>query len=143
MKIVKASPDVKTPEYATQGSAAFDLRAYLPDGSITVRAGETVLVGTGLFMEPDAGHGVFLLPRSGLGLKGLVLGNLVGLCDEDYTGEYKIIVWNRLGDGEFTIHNGDRIAQAVVMPVVRVQFSVVESLTETVRGAGGFGHSGV
>ncbi len=143
MKFQKMYPDAQTPEYATKGSAAFDLRAHLKD-DVYVHPGETKLIGTGLKFQPSGWQAIVLLPRSGLGHKnGIVLGNLVGLCDSDYTGEYMISCWNRSVDGEaFKISNGDRIAQAMVIPVIRETFEEVEELSTTDRGEGGFGSTG-
>jgi dUTP pyrophosphatase len=90
----------------------------------------------------DPGLAAVLLPRSGLGHRhGIVLGNLVGLIDSDYQGEVLVSCWNR-GRSSFTIRPGDRIAQMIFVPVVRPTFEVVDSFEESVRGAGGFGHSG-
>ncbi len=143
MKFKKIAPDVKTPFYATEGAAAFDLSAYLKE-DIYIHPGECKMIGTGLFFEPELFTAVVLLPRSGLGAKqGIVLGNLVGLCDEDYRGEYMIACWNRNQDGEaFKVSNGDRIAQAMVVPVVRANFEEVSELVGTARGEGGFGSTG-
>ena len=98
---------------------------------------------TGLAVHlEDPGLAALVLPRSGLGHKhGIVLGNLVGLIDSDYQGELLISCWNR-GARPFRIEPGERIAQLVVVPVVRAEFEVVESFSESVRGAGGFGHTG-
>lgn len=130
------------PTYATSGSAGLDLRACL-DEPLTIEPGQTVLVGTGIAMHlADPGLAATILPRSGLGHKhGIVLGNLVGLIDSDYQGELKVSVWNR-GQTAYTVSPGDRIAQLVIVPVVQVDFNVVEDFDDSVRGAGGFGHSG-
>ena len=130
------------PAYATEGSAGLDLRACL-DQPIEVAPGQTILVGTGLAMHiADPGLAATILPRSGLGHKhGIVLGNLVGLIDSDYQGELKVSVWNR-GDTTYTIQPGERIAQLVIVPVVQVDFNIVDSFDDSHRGAGGFGHSG-
>ena len=132
------------PFRATAGSAGFDVRTCI-DKCMVVLPGETILVPLGFSLELDAGYGAFLLPRSGLGHKhGIVLGNLVGLIDEDYKGQAFASVWNRNdahGDA-FTINPGDRIAQMVVMPVWTGEFSEVEELTDTARGANGFGSTG-
>ena len=105
--------------------------------------GSTELVPTGLAIHlDDPGLAAVLLPRSGLGHKhGIVLGNLVGLIDSDYQGQVFVSAWNR-GRTAFTIRPGERIAQMVIVPVVRARFEVVEDFEETARGAGGFGHSG-
>jgi dUTP pyrophosphatase len=130
------------PHYATPGSAGLDLRACL-DAPLTLAPGETQLIPTGIAIHlDDTALAAVLLPRSGLGHKhGIVLGNLVGLIDSDYQGQVMVSCWNR-GNVAFTIAPGERIAQMVVVPVVQVQFEVVEQFTESHRGAGGFGSSG-
>lgn len=133
---------IELPQYATAGSAGLDLRVCI-DEPLQIGSQETVLLPTGLAIYiADPGLAAVILPRSGLGHKhGIVLGNLVGLIDSDYQGELKISCWNRNTE-HFTINPGDRIAQLVFLPVVRVAFSVVESFTESSRGEGGFGSSG-
>ena len=130
------------PTYATTGSAVLDLRALL-EQSLTVEAGQTVLIPTGISVYiADPNLAAVILPRSGLGHKnGIVLGNLVGLIDSDYQGPLMVSLWNR-SDKPFTIEVGDRIAQLVFVPVVQAQFNIVEEFTATDRGEGGFGHSG-
>ncbi|WP_303818443.1 dUTP diphosphatase [Actinobacillus minor] len=130
------------PTYATTGSAGLDLRALL-EQSLTVEAGQTVLIPTGISVYiADPNLAAVILPRSGLGHKnGIVLGNLVGLIDSDYQGPLMVSLWNR-SDKPFTIEVGDRIAQLVFVPVVQAQFNIVEEFTATDRGEGGFGHSG-
>jgi dUTP pyrophosphatase len=130
------------PAYATAGSAGLDLRACL-DCELQLRAGQAELIPTGIaiYLE-DPGLAAVVLPRSGLGHKhGVVLGNLVGLIDSDYQGQLMVSCWNRSGT-DFTIRPGERIAQLVVVPVVQVELEVVETFTDTARGAGGFGSSG-
>ena len=133
------------PEYATEGSAGLDLRACIPGsaGPIELAPGQVELIPTGLAIHiEDPGLAAMLLPRSGLGHKhGVVLGNLVGLIDSDYQGQLMVSCWNR-GTESFTIQPGERIAQMILVPVVRARFEVVESFEETRRGAGGFGHTG-
>ncbi|TCJ98365.1 deoxyuridine 5'-triphosphate nucleotidohydrolase [Volucribacter psittacicida] len=130
------------PTYATSGSAGLDLRACL-EQSLTVPAGETVLIPTGLSIYiADPNLAAVILPRSGLGHKhGIVLGNLVGLIDSDYQGPLMVSLWNRSNE-PFTIEVGDRIAQLVFVPVVQAEFNIVEDFRQTERGEGGFGHSG-
>jgi dUTP pyrophosphatase len=130
------------PHYATDGSAGLDLIACL-DEHLSVEPGETHLVPTGIAIHMhDPQLAAVLLPRSGLGHKhGIVLGNLVGLIDSDYQGQVLVSCWNR-GKVRFVIEPGDRIAQMVFLPVVRAEFEIVEQFDESVRGAGGFGHSG-
>jgi dUTP pyrophosphatase len=130
------------PTHATAGSAGMDLRACI-DAPLELAPGATSLIPTGLsiYIE-DPGLAAMLLPRSGLGHKsGIVLGNLVGLIDSDYQGPLMVSVWNR-GAAAFTINPGDRIAQMVMVPVVQVDFDVVEDFSVTKRGGGGFGSSG-
>ena len=134
--------EIPLPEYATPGSAGMDLRACI-DGSITLKPGDTELIPTGIAIHIcDPGYAATILPRSGLGHKhGIVLGNLVGLIDSDYQGQLFVSCWNR-GHESFTIEIGERIAQMVIVPVVRAHFEQVEEFTESQRGTGGFGHTG-
>lgn len=135
--------DIELPHYATDGSAGLDLRACL-DTPLILAPGHTELIPTGIALNiGDSELAAVILPRSGLGHKhGIVLGNLVGLIDSDYQGELFISCWNR-GQSTFTIQPGDRVAQLVFVPVVRVAFDVVDEFTATQRGAGGFGHTGL
>ncbi|AZC08270.1 MULTISPECIES: dUTP diphosphatase [Acinetobacter] len=130
------------PSYATAGSAGLDLRACL-DEAIDIEPGQTVLVKTGMAIYiHDVNFAGLILPRSGLGHKhGIVLGNLVGLIDSDYQGELMVSVWNR-GQTAFRLEPGERLAQYVLVPVVQAEFEQVEEFEETLRGAGGFGHTG-
>jgi len=131
------------PDYATAASAGIDLRA-MPEHSIELAAGETQLLPTGIAIHiADPNLCATILPRSGLGHRhGIVLGNLVGLIDADYQGPLMVSCWNR-STTPFTINPGDRIAQLVFMPIVRTQFSIVTAFTQSERGTGGFGHTGV
>ncbi len=133
---------IPLPEYATEGSAGMDLRACL-DEALTIKSGETQLIPTGLAIHiGDPSIAATILPRSGLGHKhGIVLGNLVGLIDSDYQGQLYISCWNR-SDKDFTIEIADRIAQLVFVPVLQVQLKQVERFNSSIRGEGGFGHSG-
>jgi dUTP pyrophosphatase len=130
------------PAYATDGSAGMDLRAVI-DAPLVLAAATTVLVPTGIAIHiADPQLCAMVLPRSGLGHKhGLVLGNGTGLIDADYQGPLMVSLWNRSGDA-YTVQPGDRIAQLVLMPVVRAQLQVVDTFEHSVRGAGGFGHTG-
>ena len=130
------------PEYATDGSAGVDLRACL-DAPLTIAPGETHLIPTGLAVHiGDPGVAAVVLPRSGLGHRhGIVLGNLVGLIDSDYQGQVYVSCWNR-GREAYSIQPGERIAQLVFLPVLRVDFEVVEGFEPSQRGEGGFGSSG-
>jgi len=130
------------PQYATPGSAGVDLRACL-DTAVELKPGDTQLIPSGIAIHlEDPGFAAIVLPRSGLGHKhGIVLGNLVGLIDSDYQGQVFVSCWNR-GQTNFTIQPGERIAQLVVVPVLQVDFEVVDEFTASERGAGGFGSSG-
>jgi dUTP pyrophosphatase len=130
------------PQYATAGSAGLDLRACIAD-HLTLAPGEAQLISTGLAIHlEDPALAAVILPRSGLGHKhGVVLGNLVGLIDSDYQGPLMVSCWNR-GSASYQIQPGERIAQLVVVPVVQVALEVVEDFNISMRGAGGFGHSG-
>ena len=119
-----------------------DLRACV-ESSLVIEPGDSELIPTGIAIYiADSELAAVILPRSGLGHKhGIVLGNLVGLIDSDYQGELMISCWNR-GQKAFTIEQGDRIAQLVIVPVVQAQFTLVEEFVETNRGTSGFGSSG-
>jgi dUTP pyrophosphatase len=134
--------EIPLPEYATSGSAGLDLRACL-DEAVVLNSGASLLIPTGLAIHiEDPKLAAVLLPRSGLGHKhGIVLGNLVGLIDSDYQGQIFVSCWNR-GDTAFTINIGERIAQMVFVPIVQVQFEQVETFEQSLRGVGGFGHTG-
>ncbi len=130
------------PHYASAGAAGLDLRACI-DKELILAAGESRLVPTGIAIHVgDPGYAAVILPRSGLGTKhGIVLGNLVGLIDSDYQGPLMVSLWNR-GQAPFTVQPLDRIAQLVVVPVLQVEFEVVEEFEASARGAGGFGSTG-
>lgn len=134
--------DFPLPTYATEASAGLDLRACI-NQPLQLSPGAVELIATGIAIHIEDSHlAAVILPRSGIGHKhGIVLGNLVGLIDADYQGELKISCWNR-GNDVYTIHPGDRIAQLVILPIVRAEFNVVAEFTATNRGEGGFGHSG-
>ncbi|MCH8551686.1 MAG: dUTP diphosphatase [Natronospirillum sp.] len=133
---------IPMPDYATAGSAGLDLRACLPE-ALTLEPGQTELIPTGLAIwVRDTGYAAMLLPRSGLGHKhGIVLGNLVGLIDSDYQGQLMVSCWNRSAT-PFTVEVGERIAQMVLVPVSQPEFEIVDTFTQSDRGAGGFGHTG-
>jgi len=131
------------PAYATAASAGLDLRAALEE-ALTLQPGDTALVPSGLAIHlGDPGLCAVILPRSGLGHKhGIVLGNGTGLIDADYQGPLQVSVWNR-GREPFTMQPGDRIAQLVVLPIVRATLQLVDAFETSARGSGGFGHTGV
>ena len=142
IKVIDPRIKDQLPEYSTSGSAGLDFRACI-DAQMNIEPGQTVLVPTGFAINiEDPKYAAVILPRSGLGHKhGIVLGNLVGLIDSDYQGQIMVSVWNR-GSKSFNIEPMDRIAQLVVIPVVQVQFNLVEDFNETIRGSGGFGSTG-
>ncbi|PJK11720.1 dUTP diphosphatase [Lysobacteraceae bacterium NML120232] len=131
------------PSYATAGSAGLDLRAAI-EAPLTLAPGKAELLPSGLAIHiADPGLCAMILPRSGLGHKqGIVLGNGTGLIDADYQGPLLISVWNR-SDTAYVITPGDRIAQLVLMPVVRAVLEVVDTFESSERGEGGFGHTGL
>jgi dUTP pyrophosphatase len=130
------------PHYATAGAAGLDLRACI-DSPLSLLPGESQLVSSGIAIHVgDARYAAMVLPRSGLGSKhGIVLGNLVGLIDSDYQGPLMVSLWNR-GSSAFMIQPLDRVAQLVIVPVLQVEFEVVEDFAASTRGAGGFGSTG-
>ena len=130
------------PSYETINSAGMDLRAYLPDGEMVIKPMQRALVPTGLFMEIPVGYEGQVRPRSGLAIKsGITVLNSPGTIDADYRGEVKVILIN-LSDTDFVIKSGDRIAQLVIAKCEQMEVVEVETLSETERGAGGFGHTG-
>ena len=136
--------DLPLPSYETSEAAGMDLRAAVPeDAPLTLKPGARELVPTGFAMAIPPGFEAQIRPRSGLALKhGLSLVNAPGTVDSDYRGEIKIILINQ-GDEDFEISRGMRIAQMVIAPVLQVAIEPVTSLDDTVRGAGGFGSTGV
>ena len=142
-KIKVVSKSGYMPEYATEGSAGADLRAYLPEGSVTLKPGERRLIPTGLFVELPQGMEAQVRARSGLAIKhGIGLVNGVGTVDSDYRGEWNVPMIN-WGSEAYTINNGDRIAQVVFSLYIQAEFEAAEKLDETERGSGVFGHTGI
>ena len=133
--------DMPTPEYATDGSAAVDLRA--AEG-LVLEAGARAIVPTGVHIAPESKNVVAIVAaRSGMAIKhGISLSNGIGVIDSDYRGEICVGLINH-SDKSFTIERGDRVAQLMFMPVLSANFIVAETLDETERGAGGFGSTGV
>ncbi|SCX96667.1 dUTP diphosphatase [Nitrosospira sp. Nsp13] len=142
IKILDPRLKNQLPAYATSGSAGLDLRACI-DHVMTIEPGEANLIPTGIAVHlADPGLTAMVLPRSGLGHKhGIVLGNLVGLIDSDYQGQIFVSCWNR-GHSPFPLNPLERIAQLVVVPVVQVDFNVVDDFELSHRGANGFGSTG-
>jgi dUTP pyrophosphatase len=135
--------EFKFPQYETPGSAGIDLCACI-DKELTITPNESILINTGLAIYiKDPSICATIIPRSGLGHKhGIVLGNLVGLIDSDYQGPLMVSCWNR-GQTPFTLRPGDRLAQLVFLPVLRPEFTVVDSFEKTERAEGGFGSTGI
>ena len=141
IKIVNKSKH-PLPEYATPGSAGMDLRANI-DAPITLAPGERKLIPTGIYIALPVGYEAQVRPRSGLALKhGIGLANMLGTVDSDYRADVGVILIN-LGQEDFVVNDGDRIAQMVIAKHERAEWEVVEELDETERGEGGYGHTGV
>lgn len=135
------SDDIPLPSYETAHAAGMDVRAAVTE-PLTLNPGERALVPTGLRIGLPEGYEAQIRPRSGLAIKhGIILPNSPGTIDADYRGEIRIIVAN-FGQEPFTINRGDRIAQMIVSPVTKVTWEVCDTLDQTARGEGGFGHTG-
>ena len=142
---LKLTRGMQAPEYATPGSAAVDLRAALEEDEIvTLAPGERALIPTGLAISPaGSGYVAIIAARSGLGIKkGVSLSNGIGVIDSDYRGEIAVGLINH-GNEPFEVRRGDRIAQMMFLPVETASFLIADTLDETERGEGGFGHTGV
>lgn len=143
MKIKVISRSGRLPAYQTEGSAGFDIQAWLPEGPMIIRAGERALVPTGYFVELPPGYEAQVRARSGIAVKnGVGLVNGVGTVDPDYRGEWRVPMINWSSE-DFTINDGDRIAQVVISRFERVEFENADEIAETERGGGGFGHTGI
>ena len=141
IKIINKSHH-QLPQYATALSAGMDIKAFLPEGSITLKPLERTLIKTGLYIELPEGYEAQMRPRSGLALKkGITVLNTPGTIDADYRGEIGVILVN-LSDQDFVVEDGERIAQMVIAKHEKAEWEQVEVLTETERGEGGFGHTG-
>ena len=142
MKVKIKSDSGILPFYETEGSAGMDLKAYIEE-PVVLKPGQRMLVPTGLYIELPVGYEAQIRARSGLAIKrGIGLVNGIGTIDSDYRGEIKVILIN-WGDEDFVIENGDRIAQMVIAKYERVEWEPADDLSETERGSGGFGHTGV
>lgn len=143
IKFLENNTEKKLPFYATEGSAGMDLQASIEE-DIVLKPLERKLIPTGIAIKlPSSQYGAFIFARSGLASKkGITLANCVGVVDSDYTGEIKVALIN-LSSEEYTLKNGERIAQMVILPVCQAKFSVAEELEKTERGSGGFGSTGV
>ncbi|MDG1004716.1 MAG: dUTP diphosphatase [Emcibacteraceae bacterium] len=144
IKILPNGKGLKLPEYETRNSAGMDLMAATKEGEdLVIKVGERRMVPTGFSMAMGPGFEAQVRPRSGLAWKnGITLLNSPGTIDADYRGEVKVILIN-LGDKDFIINRGMRIAQMVIAPVTQVSWNECDSLDETMRGTGGFGSTGI
>jgi len=141
LRVRKRAPQAALPQYESTGAAGMDLRAFI-DSEILIPPLGRMRIPTGLFMELPIGYEAQIRPRSGLAARsGVTVLNSPGTIDSDYRGELEVILIN-LGNESFTVKNGDRIAQMVIAPIVRVMVSEAEALSETERGTGGFGSTG-
>ena len=141
LKFVKLHSNAIIPTYGTPFAAGADLYA-LPNGDIEVKAGETVLVHTGIALQIPDGFGGFIFARSGIATKrGLAPANNVGVIDSDYRGEIMVAIHNHSSVTQI-ISSGERVAQLVIMPYTKAEFLQCESLDETERASGGFGSTG-
>ncbi len=139
--IKKLSHKAQIPIYKTEGSSGMDLMA-LTEDKIVIKPNKSALVPTGLSVAIPDDTEIQIRPRSGLAAKSSIsVLNTPGTIDSDYRGELKVILFNH-GDKEFIINNGDRIAQMVLVPILKVQFEEVQDLPKTIRGSGGFGSTG-
>ena len=139
--IKKLDPTVKLPEYRTDGAAGMDRRAFI-EKTIKVKAKTSIVVPTGLSVAFPKDYEIQIRPRAGLAAKkNISVLNTPGTIDSDYRGEIKIIIYNH-GDTDFKINNGDRVAQMILSPVIKMQLEETNDLPETIRGEGGFGSTG-
>ena len=139
--IKKLDPAVQLPEYKTSGASGVDLIAFIKE-PINLEPKTSVLIPTGLSVAFPGDYEIQIRPRSGLAAKNNVsVLNTPGTIDSDYRGEIKVIIYNH-GNKNFSINNGDRIAQMVLIPILKMEFEEVDSLPDTVRGQGGFGSTG-
>ena len=139
--IKKLNPKAELPKYKTEGSSGMDLMALI-EKPIKIKPQSSVLISTGLSIAIPEDTEVQIRPRSGLAAKsGISVLNTPGTIDSDYRGEIKIILFNH-GKEEFTVNNMDRIAQMILMPVLKTEFEEVEELPKSIRGSGGFGSTG-
>ena len=139
--VKKLNSRVKLPSYKTKGSSGMDLMAFLNE-PVSINPQTSKLIPTGISIAIPENTEVQIRPRSGLAAKNNIsILNTPGTIDSDYRGELKVILYNH-GDKEFIVNNGDRIAQMVLVPIIKATFEEVESLPETIRGEGGFGSTG-
>jgi len=139
--IKKLNPSIKLPEYKTNGSSGMDLIAFIKE-PINIKPKTSSLIPTGLSVAFSENYEIQIRPRSGLAAKNNIsVLNTPGTIDSDYRGEIKVIIYNH-GNNDFVINNGDRIAQMILSPVIKMELEEVNELPETIRGEGGFGSTG-
>ncbi len=139
--IKKLDPSVKLPEYKTSGASGLDLMAFIKE-PIEIKPKTSSLIPTGLSVAFSENYEIQIRPRSGLAAKkNITVLNTPGTIDSDYRGEIKVIIFNH-GDENFLVNNGDRIAQMILAPVVKMELEEVNNLPESIRGKGGFGSTG-
>ena len=139
--IKKLNPTVQLPEYKTKGASGMDLVAFVKS-PIIVKPKTSSLVPTGISVAFSKNYEIQIRPRSGLAAKNNIsVLNTPGTIDSDYRGEIKIIIYNH-GENDFVINNGDRIAQMILAPVIKMELEEIDNLPETIRGEGGFGSTG-
>ena len=143
LRIKKLNPNATIPSYGTDYAAGADLYACI-DEPVSIRCGETKMIGTGIAMEIPTGYVGLVFARSGLACKkGLAPANKVGVIDSDYRGEIRVALHNHNGFGDaLTVEAGERIAQISIVPYLKAEFDVVDNLEDTERGEGGFGSTG-
>ena len=139
--IKKLNPAVEIPEYKTSGASGMDLNAFV-EKPVTIKSKTSTLIPTGLSVAFSEDYEIQIRPRSGLAVKNnITILNTPGTIDSDYRGEIKVLIFNH-GNVDFIINNGDRIAQMILSPVVKIDLEVINDLPETIRGEGGFGSTG-
>ena len=137
----KLNPAVRLPEYKTSGASGMDLIAFI-EKSVSVKSKTSSIIPTGLSVAFQEKYEIQIRPRSGLAAKNnITVLNTPGTIDSDYRGEIKVIIYNH-GDNDFIINNGDRIAQMVLSPIIKMELEEVKDLPKTIRGEGGFGSTG-
>ncbi len=142
MKMRIVSKSGRVPGYATEGAAGFDISAFLEEPFV-LKAGERALIPTGLYFEVPEGYEAQVRARSGLAIKhGIGLVNGIGTVDADYRGEIKVPMIN-WSDEDFVINDGDRIAQVIITSYCKAELELADEISETERGEGGFGHTGL
>ena len=139
--IKKLNPAVEIPEYKTSGASGMDLNAFV-EKPVTIKSKTSTLIPTGLSVAFSEDYEIQIRPRSGLAVKNnITILNTPGTIDSDYRGEIKVLIFNH-GNADFIINNGDRIAQMILSPVVKIDLELINDLPETIRGEGGFGSTG-